>query len=130
MSSKVTISEVKASNSRMTAETAPRTVVFIGSTAGIGKATLARLVAQQTVIKVYVVGRNAAKHRAFIDQLQESNNKATVIFLEGQVSLMAEVKRICNEIKAKESSIDAIFLSSGYIPYGGRESSFTSVLYS
>jgi hypothetical protein len=34
---------------------------------------------------------------------------------------MAEVKRICNDIKAKESSLDALFLSMGYIPWGGRE---------
>jgi NAD(P)-dependent dehydrogenase (short-subunit alcohol dehydrogenase family) len=130
MSSNVTISEVKASNSSITSETAPRTAVFIGATAGIGKATLTRLVAQHTAIKVYLVGRNAAKHQAFVDQLRESNSEANIIFLEGEVSLMAEVQRICNEIKAKDSSIDAVFLSTGYIPHSGRESSFTPLFFS
>jgi NADP-dependent 3-hydroxy acid dehydrogenase YdfG len=122
MSSKISISEVKTSNSQITNEAAPQIAVFVGATAGIGKATLTRLVAQQTSIKVYIVGRNAEKQQAFIDQLRKSNKNANIIFLEGEVSLMAEVKRICAEIKTKESSIDAIFLSTGYIPHGGRES--------
>jgi hypothetical protein len=29
---------------------------------------------------------------------------------------MAEVKRMCNKIKAKSSSLYAVFLSTGYIP--------------
>lgn len=126
MSSKVTLSEVKASNSQITTQTAPRTAMFIGSTAGIGKATLTRLVAQQTAIKIYVVGRDASKHQPFITQLRESNSQANIIFLEGEISLMVEVKRICEKIKAEESSIDAVFLSTGYIPYNGRESSSMS----
>ena len=44
------------------------------------------------------------------------------MFVEREVSLLAEVKRVCNDIKAKESSLDALFLSAGYIPFGGRES--------
>jgi NADP-dependent 3-hydroxy acid dehydrogenase YdfG len=102
MSSEITISEVKISNSQITNETAPKTAVFIGATAGIGKATLTRLVAQQTLITVYIAGRNAKKQQEFIHQLQKSNKKANIIFLEGEVSLMAEVKRICAEIKTKE----------------------------
>lgn len=34
---------------------------------------------------------------------------------------MAEVKRICNEIKAKPSSLYAVILSTGYTPWGGPE---------
>ncbi len=64
------------------------------------------------------------KHQAFVDELKRSNNKATIIYLEGKVSLLADVKRLCGEIKKRESSVDAVFLSSGYIPYDGRESRF------
>lgn len=122
MSSKVTITEVKSSNSQITTEIAPKIAVFVGATSGIGKAALSRLLAQQTAIKVYLIGRNAAKNQALIAQLRETNSKANIIFLEGEVSLLAEVKRICGEIKAKESSIDALYLSTGYIPHAGRES--------
>lgn len=124
MPSKITISEVKVSNSQITLETVPQTTVFIGCTAGIGKATVTRLIAQRIPIKVYIVGRNAAKHQNWIGQLREINDKADVIFLEAEMSLMSEVKRICTDIKAKESSIDAVYLSTGYIPYNGRESPF------
>jgi NAD(P)-dependent dehydrogenase (short-subunit alcohol dehydrogenase family) len=122
-SSNPPLSEIKATNSRLTAENAPRTAVFVGATSGIGKATLTRLVAQQTPIKIYVIGRNAVKQQLFLEQLQGSNSKADVIFLEGEVSLMVEVKRVCDKIKGKESSLDALFLSTGYIPWGGREGS-------
>ncbi|KUJ12955.1 NAD(P)-binding protein [Mollisia scopiformis] len=119
--STVKLSDMKASNSRLTSDTAPRIAVFVGATSGIGKATLTRLVAQQTALKVYVVGRNAEKQKSFINQLQQSNEKAQIIFIEGEISLMADTKRIYNEIKSKERSIDALFLSAGYIPWGGRE---------
>jgi hypothetical protein len=34
---------------------------------------------------------------------------------------MAPVKKICNEIKAKPSGLYTVFLSTGYIPWGGSE---------
>ncbi|PMD29263.1 NAD(P)-binding protein [Hyaloscypha variabilis F] len=120
-SSNPPLSEIKATNSRLTAGNAPRNAVFVGATSGIGKATLTRLVAQQTPIKIYVIGRNAAKQQNFLDQLRGSNSQADIVFLEGEVSLMAEVRRVCDEIKGRESSLDALFLSTGYIPWGGRE---------
>lgn len=106
----------------MTTETTHQTAIFTGATAGTGKANLTRLIAQQTSIKIYVVGRNAEKQQTFVHQLRNSNKNANIFFLEGEISLLAEVKRICDQIKAKESSIDAMFLSTGYIPHVRRES--------
>jgi hypothetical protein len=90
--------------------------VFVGATSGIGKAALTHLVALKAQIKVYVVGRNAAKQHTFTHRLRKSNNRADTDFLEGEASLMAEVKRMCNEINAKSSSLYAVFPSTGYIP--------------
>jgi len=120
-SSNPALTEIKAANSRITAENAPRTAVFVGATSGIGKATLTRVVAQKIPIKIYVIGRNATKQRVFLDELPKSNKKADIVFMEAEVSLMAETKRVCNEIKATETSLDAVFLSTGYIPWGGSE---------
>jgi hypothetical protein len=95
--------------------------VFVDATSGIGKATLTLPITLQTQIKVYVVGRNAVKQHTFTNQLRKSNNRADTDFLEGEVSLMAPVKKICNEIKAKPSGLYTVFLSTGYIPWGGSE---------
>lgn len=46
----------QSSNSRIIVESVPRTAAFVGATSGIGKATLARLVAMNAQIKAYVVG--------------------------------------------------------------------------
>jgi len=106
-SSNPPLSEIKASNSRITAKNAPRTAVFVGATSGIGKATLTRLVAQQAPIKIYVIGRNAAKQQQFLDELRKSNKNANIVFIEAEVSLMAETKRVCREIKEKEPSLES-----------------------
>jgi NAD(P)-dependent dehydrogenase (short-subunit alcohol dehydrogenase family) len=116
----VSISEVKASNGRIPKDTTPRTAVFTGGTDGIGKATLIRLVATKRSMKVYVIGRNGEKHKPFLDELRMSNDKADIVWLEGQLTLLAETKRLCDIIKARETSIDALYMSAGFMSTGER----------
>ncbi|KAH7025114.1 uncharacterized protein B0I36DRAFT_387476 [Microdochium trichocladiopsis] len=112
---------VRESNAGITPADAPRVAVFTGGTAGIGKATLQKLVAVGTEIKVYVIGRNGPTHAGFLDELRASNSKAEIVWLEGQVSLLSETRRLCDEIKSKEKSLDLLFMSAGYVPLGGRK---------
>ncbi|KAJ5593832.1 NAD(P)-binding protein [Penicillium hispanicum] len=116
----VSISEIKASNARITAETAPQTAVFTGATDGIGRATLTRLILTRAPVKVYVIGRNGEKHQAFLDGLRQSNKQAQIIWLEGQLSLLAETRRLCDDIKARETYIDTLYMSAGFITSGER----------
>ncbi|KAJ5664643.1 NAD(P)-binding protein [Penicillium macrosclerotiorum] len=116
----VSNAEVKASNARITEDTAPRIAVFSGGTDGIGKATLARLVATNVAVKVYVMGRNGEKHQPALDMIRRSNKQAKIIWLEGQLSLLAEIKRMCDEIKANETQIDVLYMSPGFISTGPR----------
>ncbi|OKL61931.1 hypothetical protein UA08_03017 [Talaromyces atroroseus] len=111
----VSISEVRASNTRITADTVPHTAVFTGATDGIGKASLTRLIATKLPVKVYVIGRNGEKHKAFLDELRGFNKQANIIWLEGQLSLLADTKRLCDEIKAREKCIDTLYMSAGFI---------------
>jgi NAD(P)-dependent dehydrogenase (short-subunit alcohol dehydrogenase family) len=119
----VNLPQVKESNGLISATTAPRVAVFVGGTAGIGKATVASLAKLKTPLKAYVIGRKSSKDasRAFIAELQQTNPDADVVFLEGEVSLLAEVKRICDYIKTIESSVDLLFMTTGYAPFVGRE---------
>jgi NAD(P)-dependent dehydrogenase (short-subunit alcohol dehydrogenase family) len=116
----VSLAEIRASNAQIIETNAPRTAVFVGGTAGIGKAALSALVFKKTPIKVYIIGRGQANHKSFVEDLQQSNPKAEIIWLEGQVTLLAEVKRLCKEIKSREDSIDLLFLSAGFLPFAGR----------
>jgi NAD(P)-dependent dehydrogenase (short-subunit alcohol dehydrogenase family) len=117
----VSLPEIRASNAQINEDNLPRLAVFIGSTAGIGKAALTALVSQKTSLKIYILGRNETSHREFLRHLQQSNSQAEIVWLEGQVTLLAEVKRLCIEIKSREESIDLLFLSAGFLPFTGRQ---------
>ena len=118
----VTYKEIKASNALINDENAPRVSVFVGGTSGIGKITIKALVATGASVRIYLVGRKATKEPmdAFIQELHATNPKAEVIWTEGEISLLAETKRICEVIKSKESRIDLLFLTAGYAPFGAR----------
>lgn len=88
---------IKASNAKITEADTPRVAVYVGATAGIARASLKLLVSKKTPIKVYVLGRNESKHKTFLDELRASNSKATIVWLEGQVSLLSETQRLCDE---------------------------------
>ncbi|EEU34970.1 uncharacterized protein NECHADRAFT_37353 [Fusarium vanettenii 77-13-4] len=119
----VTYTEIKASNSLINDATAPSVAVFIGGTSGIGKLTVKALVATGSSVRIYLIGRKSSEERsrAFIEELRVVNPKAEVIWTEGDVSLLAETKRLCEVIKNKESRIDLMFLTPGYAPFGARE---------
>ncbi|CAK7237310.1 hypothetical protein SBRCBS47491_009932 [Sporothrix bragantina] len=118
----VSISEIKASNARNTIDTVPRTSVMYGATDGIGKAFLTRLIDTKLPIRVYVVGRNGDKHKAFLDSLRKTSPKADLIWLECQLSQGAEIQKICNEVKRRETSIDLLYMSAGFINAGNTKS--------
>ncbi|KAJ5994077.1 hypothetical protein N7451_009801 [Penicillium sp. IBT 35674x] len=118
----VSYKEIQASNALINDSTAPRIAVFVGGTSGIGKSTIKALVATGTSIRIYLIGRKCSSERThtFIQQLQAINPRADIIWTEGEVSLLAETKRVCDVIAKKETRIDLLFLTTGYAPFGAR----------
>lgn len=118
----VSYTEIQASNALINDATAPRVAVFVGGTSGIGKFTVRALVATGASVRIYLVGRKSSEERtnAFIQELHAINPKAEVIWTEGEVSLLAETKRVCEVIKSKEPHVDLLFLTVGYAPFGTR----------
>lgn len=118
----VSFTEIKASNALINDATAPRVAVFVGGTSGIGKLTIRALVGTGTSTRIYLIGRKSSEEssRAFIQELSAINPKAEVVWIEGEVSLLAETKRVCQIIKSKESRVDLLFLTTGYAPFGPR----------
>ena len=118
----VAYKDIKASNALINDANAPRVAVFVGGTSGVGNLTIRALVGTGASIRIYLIGRKASKERTllFIEELRAVNPKADLIWTEGEVSLLAETARLCNEIKSKEPQVDLLFLSTGYAPFGAR----------
>jgi NAD(P)-dependent dehydrogenase (short-subunit alcohol dehydrogenase family) len=118
----VSFTEIKASNALINDATAPRVAVFVGGTSGIGKLTIRALVETGTSTRIYLIGRKSSEEsmQAFIQELSVINSKAEIVWIEGEVSLLAETKRVCQIIKSKESRVDLLFLTTGYTPFGPR----------
>ncbi|KAH8821562.1 hypothetical protein F5884DRAFT_93242 [Xylogone sp. PMI_703] len=95
--------------------------VFVGATSGIGQATLKHLAKSASFPIVYIIGRSQQAAAKQLDELRNLNPAATFNFIEAQISLMKEVDRVCDEIKSKESKVDILFISPGYITMGGKE---------
>lgn len=118
----VSYTEIQASNALINDATAPRVAVFVGGTSGIGQLTIKALVNTGASVRIYLVGRSSSEERskAFIQELRATNPKAEVIWIEGEISLLAETKRVCDVIKRNEALVDLLFLTAGYAPFGPR----------
>ncbi|EQB58226.1 hypothetical protein CGLO_01548 [Colletotrichum gloeosporioides Cg-14] len=116
------LTEVRASNAALTPSTVPKTALFVGATSGIGKYTLTELVSLNLPVKCYVVGRKASEPamRPVLEALRRANPQAELVWVEAEVSLLSEVKRVCGLIKENEERLDLLCLTAGYAPFGGR----------
>ena len=126
----VTRQQAQASNARINAESYPRTAVFVGGTSGIGEALIQGLAAvhkDEWPARIYVVGRQESSERVneSLDRLRAEHPGLDLVWTPGEVSLLADVRRICLALKEKEKSLDLLWLSAGYAPIGGREGQFS-----
>ncbi|TPX09933.1 uncharacterized protein E0L32_008955 [Thyridium curvatum] len=114
--------EIEASNALINDATAPRVSVFAGATSGVGQLTVRALVATGASVRIYLVGRRSAAARAaaLIAELEAANPRAEIVWTEAEISLLAEVRRVCELISSKEPRVDLLFLSAGYAPFGRR----------
>ncbi|MFE5853072.1 SDR family NAD(P)-dependent oxidoreductase [Streptomyces sp. NPDC056500] len=82
----------------------PKTVIISGGTDGMGRATaLERLTKGDHVT---VIGSNAAKGRALLDQVGHANLR----FLQADLSSIAETERVVARIGEQHDAIDALAL--------------------
>jgi NAD(P)-dependent dehydrogenase (short-subunit alcohol dehydrogenase family) len=123
----VNLSSIKLSNSRVDETSIPRVAVFVGGTDGIGKLALAGLARLGLSFKAYVIGRKEKEtsFRSVIEELHQVNPVASVIWIEGEVSLLSEVKRVCDYIRTLETEVDLLFMTPGFAPFAGRQSTLS-----
>ena len=117
----VQLSDIQAANASLPAYYPVKPMaVFNGATAGIGKATLEAFVRRTTDPKVYIIGRNKASRQEWLAKLQASNTKATIVFLEADIKLIKEAKRVAGIISKQEQRVDLLCMSAGFISFSGR----------
>jgi len=118
----VNISLVRQSNLdlKLSGHASSLVAVFVGATSGIGLGTLKQYAKYAQGSKAYIIGRSKTATQPFLDRLQESNPTGTFEFIQTEVSLIKNVDLACEKIKAKENKIDILFMSPGFLSYGGR----------
>jgi NADP-dependent 3-hydroxy acid dehydrogenase YdfG len=112
----VTLSDVEASNSRISTTLPARmVVVFVGATSGIGEYTM-KAFAQHTITpKIYFIDRSQDAANRILAELQELNPKGEYIIIKSDVALLKNVGDVCQQILAQENAINFPFQTQGTI---------------
>ncbi|KAM0269023.1 hypothetical protein ACHAPA_004632 [Fusarium lateritium] len=121
----VAISTIKKSNTTSLPQTLPQnlTAVFLGATSGIGRSTIKQLAiaTDNKSPTIYIVGRSTSAATPLIAELRQSNSSATIEFIERDVSLVKEVDAAMQEIVKRETKVDLLFMSVGFMSFEGRK---------
>lgn len=111
----VSLSSVLSSNARVASSTSPfgLVAVFVGATSGIGEITLKKFAQHTVKPRVYFVGRSQEAADRIKKDLCSLNQGGEYNFIKADVSLIRVVDKVCQEIKAKEKTLNLLFLSAG-----------------
>lgn len=124
----VKIQDVRASNANIKSTFPNPVAVFIGATSGIGQNALEQLVENAVKPTIYLVGRSQKAGAEIVKNLNKSNPDGSYNFISSDVTLIANVDKVCSEIKLKEKKIDLLVLSPGYLAWYFDGKCSTSVL--
>jgi NAD(P)-dependent dehydrogenase (short-subunit alcohol dehydrogenase family) len=98
-------------------------VLFIGATSGIGQSALQHFVQHASSPHIYTVARPSAvaSHETFLSSLRQSNTAGTFNLITADVSLVAEIDKIVSDMTQKETKLDILFMSPGFMAFEGRK---------
>ena len=110
----VTIEQIRASNAQISSTLPSGMVaVFAGATSGIGETSLKQFAKNTIKPRIYFLGRSQSSGDRIRGELEALNPEGEYIFLSVDVSLLRAVDDVCREIKARERSVNLLFLSTG-----------------
>lgn len=115
----VNIRTVRQSNAALKAGPAGLVCVCVGATSGIGASTLKELVKDLNTPTVYVIGRSRSRFSGQLTELKALNPDVVVEFVETEISLLGNVDSVCERIATKESKVDLLYMSAGFLAFGG-----------
>jgi hypothetical protein len=68
-----------------------------------------------------LIGRNATEAGKIMAELSSINSSSQVSFIQKDLSLLKNVDEACSEIKSKESQVNVLFMTCGYLTMKGRD---------
>jgi NADP-dependent 3-hydroxy acid dehydrogenase YdfG len=115
----VALEVVRASNSALATALPNRLVgVFVGATSGIGEYTLKSFARYVAAPRAYFIGRNQAAGERIATECRELNPRGEFHFVQADTSLLANVDRVCNDIKKHETELNVLVLTQGTLSVG------------
>ncbi|TAQ89947.1 hypothetical protein B7494_g1732 [Chlorociboria aeruginascens] len=113
---------VQQSNSRITALPQGIIALFMGATSGIGQSALQHFAQNAPSPRIYTVARppTVASHEDLLTSLRQINPSGAYSLITADISLVSEIDKVVNAIKQKETRIDILFMSSGFMAFEGR----------
>ncbi|KAI9372254.1 hypothetical protein BJX61DRAFT_508044 [Aspergillus egyptiacus] len=124
----VSLKTVQASNARLRA-LGNITALFVGGTSGIGQSTLRQLARHADSPTAYIIGRNEARARPLLSELQQLNHQGRFHFIEADVSLVRNVDAACRQIRQQQKKLNFLFMTPGGISLGGRNETVEGIDY-
>lgn len=88
-----------------------KTILITGASTGIGKAGALEL--GRHGWKVFVHARSAARGNPVLDELKQAAPNANFVLVTGDVSSMAEVKSLAEQVKAQTNTLDVLWNNAG-----------------
>ncbi|ROV94590.1 hypothetical protein VPNG_09193 [Cytospora leucostoma] len=117
----VDLQTMVSSNSRLSSVKGPFVALFVGATSGIGLGVLKQFAQNASEPRVYFVARNAAAAAPIADELRKLNPRGKYEIIGKNVSLIKDAGKVAELVKAKESSLDLLFMSVGFFSLDGRQ---------
>lgn len=93
----------------------------VGGTSGLGETTAREFVRNTDSPKVYLVGRNQKAAVRITDELKALNPKGQIKFIQSDLTILKNVDKVCEEIKAAEDNVNLLFLSPGMLNLSSRD---------
>lgn len=117
----VAIHAIRQSNARISDLPAGLVALFLGATSGIGQSALLRLAQHAVEPRIYIVARRASATTTLLDDLRTRNPAGTYTIIEKDVSLIRDTDHVVDFVKARETKLDLLFESVGFISFSGRQ---------
>ncbi len=117
----VAIQAIRKSNARIAELPAGLVALFLGGTSGIGQSALIQFAEYAVQPRIYIAARRASATTGLLEELHEKNPGGTYTVIEKDVSLICETNDVVEFVKTRETKLDLLFESVGFISFSGRQ---------
>lgn len=114
---------IQQSNARVATLPPGIVALFIGATSGIGQSALQNFAHHASAPHIYTVSlpRSVDPHQNLLTLLRQSNPTGTYNLITADVSLVSDIDKVVNTIIQKETKLDILFMSAGFMAFEGRK---------